>query len=324
MRVIFLSVIVFIFTLFVPGQTKWKRIDSGTLSWLRAIHFADSQTGWIGGTAGTLLMTEDGGRTWNKSPSPVKDDIRDIYFRNARRGWLLCERDIFGRDANSPTYILATNDGGKSWEQIDVEPGRERMLRLVPNSDRELMYALGEMGTFLKASVDGKKFSRFRLSGYAMLTSGYMLDAKRGIVVGGNGTIVVTENGGVTWIPIFFSDSNSSGRMSKLNSLFFLDSATGWAVGNSGTALTTGNGGRTWTSLKIGTESDLNDVLFLDDKIGVTIGHNGTMLTTVDGGRTWSKENSGTKHRLERLGAASGQFFAIGFGGTLLVRPFTH
>lgn len=325
MRYFILSIIVLSAASSISGQAEWQRLETGTLAWLRALHFTNEESGWIGGTAGTLLRTEDGGRTWRNSESPTKDDIRDIYFSDARRGWLLCESDIFGRGANSPAYILVTNDSGVTWDHAEVEPGPERMLRFVGGSNGELRYVLGEMGTMLKASSDGKRFTRTRLAGQTMLSSGKMLDAKHGIIVGGLATIIVTEDDGATWNPASVAGGltgldDTPRRTGRLNSVFFLDSQKGWAAGNAGTILATVNRGRNWRSANTGTESDLNDVLFLDEQNGVAAGNDGTLLTTADGGETWKKEVSGTKHRLERLGTVKGRIFAIGFGGILLTK----
>lgn len=48
------------------GQTEWTRADLGMqiYTWLRSIDFADAQHGWLVGGYGTILRTEDSGKTW--------------------------------------------------------------------------------------------------------------------------------------------------------------------------------------------------------------------------------------------------------------------
>ena len=44
----------------------WQRASFGmpTVTWLRAIDFADDQHGWIVGGFGTVMRTSNGGQTW--------------------------------------------------------------------------------------------------------------------------------------------------------------------------------------------------------------------------------------------------------------------
>ena len=80
---------------------------------------------------------------------------------------------------------------------------------------------------------------------YASLNSVYFSDAQRGWAVGGNGTIVVTTDGGATW------SAQTSGTSDGLNSVYFSDAQRGWAVGSTGTIVATTDGGATWSVGKI-------------------------------------------------------------------------
>ncbi|HMO82295.1 MAG TPA: YCF48-related protein [Pyrinomonadaceae bacterium] len=313
---------------------EWKRIDTGTMAWLRAISFANERVGWIGGSAGTLLKTEDGGKTWARQKSPTADNIRDIVFKGDV-GWLLCERDVFGQGGESPTYILKTDDGGETWGRAEVAAGRERMLRFVTGPDGTPRFAVGEMGTMLYAAPGPETaFARVRLASRAMLTAGQMLDERRGLLVGGAGTIMATEDGAETWdavpgtgpanmqnISSGYRGQNGQGTPTRLNALFFLDQERGWAAGNNGTLLQTRNGGKSWSRQESGVEVMLLDILFLDEKTGFAAGDDGTMISTEDGGQTWKKDATGTRHRLERLAVSADAGLVIGFGGTVLHRP---
>ncbi|MGH7821246.1 MAG: WD40/YVTN/BNR-like repeat-containing protein, partial [Candidatus Binatia bacterium] len=48
------------------GESAWKRADLGMAiyTWIRSIDFADAQNGWLVGGYGTILRTEDGGKSW--------------------------------------------------------------------------------------------------------------------------------------------------------------------------------------------------------------------------------------------------------------------
>lgn len=299
------------------NANEWVKIESGTLAWLRAIHFTNDNIGWIGGSSGTLLKTYNGGQTWKRQTSPTKDNIRDIHFANPKTGWILCERDLFIGDRLSPSYLLKSSDGGETWRREEVEEGPERMLRLVADSDGYVRIVVGEMGTILHILDQSAKFSRRRLTTRKMLTSGKMLDSVRGTLVGGAGTVLLTDDGGFTWESFSSLNSTFSG---KLNSVFFWGRELGWLVGDSGRIFHTRNGGLMWTSQSSGVDISLTDILFLNGLSGIALGDRGTILGTMDGGQNWHRESSASTHRLERIWYANGRLFVVGFGGTIIFR----
>ncbi len=67
-----------------------------------------------------------------------------------------------------------------------------------------------------------------------------MVDANTVTAVGEVGTILRTDDAGVTWT------LQSSGTTQNLKGVAFTDTNTGTAVGGGGTILRTLNGGRTW------------------------------------------------------------------------------
>lgn len=82
------------------------------------LHFADALHGWVmlrlsGNTAvsiGTLLVTQDGGRTWT-SPAVGPPVAGPMHFVSPQRGWL----------AGGPEdKLYATQDGGATWQEVSV------------------------------------------------------------------------------------------------------------------------------------------------------------------------------------------------------------
>ena len=99
-----------------------------------------------------------------------------------------------------------------------------------------------------------------------------------GGVVGANGAIVTTTNGGASWSP------QNSGTTVVLHNIYFASNSIAWAVGNSGTILHTIDGGITWIPQTSGNTKFLFDVFFVSSTTGWVVGESGIILYTIDGG----------------------------------------
>lgn len=111
-----------------------------------------------------------------------------------------------------------------------------------------------------------------------------------GWVVGGNGTILHTSDGGSTWEP------QVSGSAMLLTGLAIVDPNTAWVSGAKGTLLFTRDGGKTWDAAPVSTNVGISDVTFADPQHGLAVGY-GIILSTSDSGNTWIiKSSSEWKH----------------------------
>jgi len=103
-------------------------------------------------------------------------------------------------------------------------------------------------------------------------------------IVGFDGTILHTSNGGEDWF------SQAPPIEEDLYDVCFIDTQTGWIVGKHGTILHTQDGGKHWKAQQRITEQRLFDVHFIDVSTGWAVGTMGTILHTVDGGNSWTKQ----------------------------------
>ena len=78
---------------FQTAHAGWTKQNSGTLAWLHSVYFTNQNKGWIVGSRGAFLTTDDGGRNWKQNEHFTEDAIRDVYFSDEKNGWLLCERE---------------------------------------------------------------------------------------------------------------------------------------------------------------------------------------------------------------------------------------
>lgn len=139
------------------------------------------------------------------------------------------------------------------------------------------------------------------------------LDARRGFVVGYDGLLLGTSDGGKTWqqVPIPVQEN--------LTNVQFLGDQ-GWVTGWSGVILHSEDAGRTWVRQPTGVNQALDDVFFIDKDCGWAVGWVGTILRTSNGGRTW--QAVATPEMLWSLSSVRFRDrqngWATGFGGEIL------
>jgi hypothetical protein len=84
---------------------------------LLSIGFADAQFGYAGGTGGQILITKDGGNTWNTIKAP-SDIVYEAAFADERHGII-----------HTPHTIYFTNDGAATWLPVQIDLSREDLKR---------------------------------------------------------------------------------------------------------------------------------------------------------------------------------------------------
>ena len=294
------------------ASAEWKKLSSGTMAWLHTVHFLDSKKGWIVGSRGTLLTTEDGGRTWTSSKRITQDTIRDIYFSDAANGWLLCEGSVYAA-GNSVAYLMVTEDGGATWVRKDAFQGRDRVVRMFFLNSK-LGCAAGEGGVVWCTGDGGRTWQKRQLPVKYLMLDGRVLDDRTLVLVGGGGTALRTDDLGASWSLAMVPPSSRS----KVNSVFFVDQQNGWGVGAGGTILHSRNGGLSWANQSPASDAERTDVHFYSPTGGYAVGDKGVILHTASRGANWNIEPTETKHRLESVATAGTRAFAVGFGGTIL------
>ena len=309
-----IAVLLLVLFCFQAANAEWVKQQTRSFAWLRDISFQSESKGWIVGTDGTILSTDDGGATWQPMPKFTTDTFRQIYFTDEFTGWLLAERNVYSRGQNGTSYVLKTTNGGRSWERLEFEAaGRERVTRLLFNKLGWGM-AYGEGGIFYKLQEDGKTWKKSLTAIHFLLLGGAFSDGEIGALAGAGGTLMFTENNGLTWDRATIIGDNDA----RLNAVVFAGQKLGWAVGSGGVILASTGGGRLWRAQQSGTTNNLNDVYFLNQREGWAVGDEGTIIRTQNGGASWSEVNSRVTHRLEKVCFNGKRGFAVGFGGTLL------
>ncbi len=130
----------------------------------------------------------------------------------------------------------------------------------------------------------------------------FFLDRRYGFAVGERGLILVTQDGGETWI------RKPTSVNCAFHSIHFVDAKHGWIVGgyhipqyrnSKGVILRTKDGGNTWHELTVHSIPCLRWCQFTTASVGWAVGssspnHPSGILMTRDGGGTWSSFKGAT------------------------------
>jgi hypothetical protein len=166
----------------------------------------------------------------------IRDDGEplDICFIDTLHGWAI----------DSRTNIRRTTNGGDSWTIIAPALNAKR-LEMTGLADG---WAISDSGLF-RTTDSGMSWSSVMTQGglQAMCFS----DPRHGAIVGLNGLLLRTDDGGQTWT------RDSSEFTSDLYSVFMLDSTHAWAAGENGLVLGFGD----WAS-------DVQDPEFSSPAVG--------------------------------------------------------
>jgi photosystem II stability/assembly factor-like uncharacterized protein len=161
-------------------------------------------------------------------------------------------------------------------------------------------------------SNDGGVSWREQRSGTTAQLFHLSFQGKRGWVVGTGGSILHTSDGGRNWYP------QTSGTTDDLNRVYFVNERIGIITGDNGALLRTENGGATWERVKIRTREPLFGISFIDKETGWVVGHSGRIIRTYNGGVTWVEQESGTTTDLFAVSFRKNNGFAIGKDGVVM------
>jgi photosystem II stability/assembly factor-like uncharacterized protein len=226
------------------------------------------------GQRGHVVVSSDGGATWQQSPVPVSSDLTSVFFVDEKQGWAV------GHDG----VILHTSDGGQGWDlQMNglkaadlLVAAMERKVAAEPASE-EAKKLLEEAKRYKEQGAD-KPFLDV-----------WFADAQNGYVVGAYNLIFRTADGGKTWESWFDRTENP-----KFFNLYAIRPAAGglFIAGESGLVLKLEAASQHFRAVATPYNGSYFGVADAGGAV-VLFGLRGNVYASTDGGATWTKADAG-------------------------------
>lgn len=220
------------------GGQNWTQAKVPVSSDLTAAYFATPTHGWAVGQDGVVLVSTDAGATWTKqldgrqvntiihddikaklAANPESVDLQAMETESARSVEMGADKpflDVWFEDENKGfvvgayNLILATSDGGKSWQSwFDRVPNTQFMSLYSIRPAAGNVFISGEQGTFFRLDREAQKFVAVPVDYKGSLFG--VLDAGDAVVTFGlKGNTFRSADAGATWTKV---DSKLTGTI---------------------------------------------------------------------------------------------------------------
>lgn len=248
------------------GGKTWSNPDSVAGSASYANWFFSPAEGYISAFNNEILYTQNAGASFTKYNSSLWEPPRQIQFFNRQHGAV-----TFANGYGSGG-CLTTHDGGNSWHEKRISNTAPYALQML-DSTTILLFGYGMI---LKSTDGGDSFQIKKLQG-DFYRAAHFFDAQNGLVVGYQGEIIQTKDGGESWSVLKKTNNPFSSREHFL-AVHFNRFQLGFAVGENGLIYYSKDSGNSWHKISEFTNSALNTVFVKDDNSAIVAGDNGEVF----------------------------------------------
>lgn len=291
------------------GGTTWDY--SSSTGKTTSVYFIDPLNGFCTNSAGKVLRTADGGKSWAQIASMTDNNHIRIRFADSRTGWLISSESY-----SENALIYKTADGGHSWTmQFNLMNSIYYDLKVIDSLHASVC---GSHGLILSTQDGGNSWYNEASNNPATYYSIAYAGSKRW-AAGGEPhypiptLIYESRQSGLPW-----ETRSSFFTGNDLTAIDFSSKAKGWIAGFNGDLFSTDDGGLCWKN------NDLFSINFTsisapDEKNIFLSGLNGEFVKSANGGVSWTVSNIPPLHgfcKIKFFSAWNG-FIADGIGGFL-------
>jgi photosystem II stability/assembly factor-like uncharacterized protein len=225
-------------------------------------------------------------------------------------------------------HILVSRDQGRTWEQRPA-PTRAN-LTAVHLHDANLGWAVGHDAVILRTRNGGESWERIHHAPEEErpFLDVWFSDDRHGLAIGAYGFLLVTEDGGNTWVSREIGgasdesedDFYGGGFDYHLNHLARASTSRLFIAAEAGTIYRSDDGGESWRTLPSPYEGSFFGSLPLDGESMLLFGLRGHLFRSDNAGETWTRVETFTNAMLtDGILLQDGTVVLAGLSGTLLV-----
>jgi photosystem II stability/assembly factor-like uncharacterized protein len=209
-------------------------------------------------------------------------------------------------------HVVLSNDAS-AWTQAESVPTRSTLTTVTQRDG--LLWAAGHDSVIIHSADGGRTWALqyFDPERRQPVMDIHFTDAANGLAIGAYGLMLVTADGGVTWMDHYVSDEEW-----HLNALLDLGDGRLMIAGEAGLSYRSQDGGKSWEVIEMPYQGSMFGIAERGDCIMV-FGLRGHAQETCDGGDSWLELDTGIE---ATLNAAVGdeEMLVVGNSGTLLLR----
>jgi photosystem II stability/assembly factor-like uncharacterized protein len=266
------------------GGTSWNILNSGTNAAFHVVHFVND-TGYLFGNGPTLLRSTNGGNNWTPLTLTIPGSTGYGYINSAAifdgKNMIVCGEYVV--DINIKAFIARSTNAGTNW-QVQTHDSITA-FNSIAFTDQYTGYVVGstnsKISPILKTTDGGISWKAQQSNVYGNLYSVFFVNTTNGYVGGWNGTLLVTNNAGESWIARNYG-------YKTISSIFATDTSTIYGVTDAfstGEIYRTSDNGNTWT-IQFNHSQPFQAIYFLDKQTGFAVGDSGYIFKTTTGGTT--------------------------------------
>jgi hypothetical protein len=173
----------------------WTTTGSGTIADLKGVSFAPGEEARVFavGDDGAILISTDAGLSWESRSSGTINNLRAVYAISA---------DVI-LAAGRGGAILRTSDGGANWVVVYAGPTFLTFNRFefdIRPGIGGVMWVVGDGGAVFSSITDGSSWDQQNSFTVENLNDIHFRDGLIGVIVGDNGIVRHTLDGGDSWL----------------------------------------------------------------------------------------------------------------------------
>jgi photosystem II stability/assembly factor-like uncharacterized protein len=230
------------------------------------------------GDHGIVLISDDQGASYRQaSKVPLSSQLNAVSFVNAKQGWAVGHLGA----------ILATQDGGDTWQIQRVDTVNDRPLYSVHFFDEHHGVAVGLWSLVLTTADGGKTWAEQKIApppnakkADLNLLSLFAADDQNIYATAERGQLLSSKDRGLTWS---YTDTGYKGTLWSGAKLSNGDLLVGGQRGN----FMRGRPGSSWTTVSLKTTGSITDIAASDAHVAV-VGLDGTVAVSHDHGKTFA------------------------------------